>query len=794
MKRISVWLVPAALALLQLAAWPGYPLLIGESVSATEAATALAVTAVAAAALLWRRTAPVAALAVIVLALALGEWGLPTDATTAIGAADFVALYSVAVLRTQRTAVLAALAVMVWQCVSVAVYEGVDPDYAAAFAMIVVFYMTVLALGRSRHRWHADRARAAAELAEAEARRLRAADTERHRLARELHDVTAHHLTSIVVIASAAQRIGGSRPELMAEARDFAARTGRDTLNALHRLVALLQRPDARPDAAGPGLEELAEGFRRLGQRVTVAGAETLPPAVAEAAYGIVREALTNTLRYAPGSAVTVRLDEGSCGVELTVTDDGPAAADRPPAGSLGSGRGITGMRERAEALGGALDAGPRDGGGWRVRAVLPKAGSAAAGRRRPGSDRVIDVAVLLLALLVPAIALLVAVTEPDPASPGTGWVPPAALILIAHAVPLVWRRERPWIVLAVVVVSTWAWPAMVAAGVLPEYFGWFAVAGMGVEILAVHAVARYGRDHVLTWLAMVAVLFGTLPAYTLMLVLDPAEELAGESPAFLLVFVTGVCGIPLAVPLLAAWLIGFLVRHRRDQDRARQHHAVAAATAWALHDAGAERARVAAGLREAVLRDTALVADAADRGDLDEVLTSARAALDGMRGLLNDLREAPSGESAGTDRTPQPTLAALPALAERWRANGRTVTIETTGEGRTLSPDVDLSAYRVVELLLAGDTATVTVRVDLSDDPLRITVTPMPADPGGEVAAGLRARLAAVGGSLGTTADGAPEIRLPATVPTATAAERQEAQDQNVDANEEEVTSSQPG
>ncbi|OJF14720.1 hypothetical protein BG844_08225 [Couchioplanes caeruleus subsp. caeruleus] len=789
MKRISTWLVPALLAVQQLLAWPGLPLLEGESVTAVQVCTVLAVTAVTSVALLWRRSAPMAVLTVVVPALALGMWGLPADATMAISNAEFIALFSVAVWRTQRTAVLTALVLIVWECLAYAVFQPFGPEYPLVVAVIVVFDVTVVALGRARHRWHADRARAAIELAEAEDRRLRAADTERHRLARELHDVTAHHLTSIVVIASAAQRIGGSRPELMAEARDFAARTGRETLAALHRLVALLQLPDQRPDAHG--LEELAEGFRRLGQRVTVTGTTALPPGVAEAAYGIAREALTNTLRYAPGAAVAVRLGDGPGGVELTVTDDGPAAADRPPQGQLGSGRGLTGMRERAEALGGSLEAGPRDGGGWRVRAVLPAAGCP--GPRRPRAERVIDAAVLLLALFVPASAVLLLITDPElgPGTPpGSRWVPLIALTLIAHAVPLMWRRDRPWIVLAVVVLTTWVWPALVATHVLPEHFGWFALAGLGVEVLAVHAVARYGRDTVLTWLAMVAVLFSTIPAATLMLILEPPEDFAGEPPGALFLFMTVMCGLSMSQPLFAAWLTGFLVRRRRDRARARQDHAVAAATAWALADAAAERARVAAGLHAAVLRDTALVAEAADRGDLDQVLSRARAALDGMRGLLNNLREAP----AQADRTPQPTLAALPALAERWRANGRTVTIETTGAGRTLSPDVDLSAYRVVELLLAGDTGPVTVGVDLSGDPLRITVTPMPSDPGGEVAAGLRARLAAVGGSLATTPAGRPEIRLPATPAAAPARPGGGAGQERDGENEEEVTSSQPG
>ena len=757
MERIPVWLLPAVLALLQLAAWPGLPYLNDESVPALSSATAVAVTVTVAVALVWRRTAPVATTVVVVAALTVAELGLPPDTLTAITVGDIVLLYGLAVRRSQRTAVVAAAVLTVWQSALAALDPALREDYAASVVFLVVFYVAVVALGRARHHWYADRAQSAARLAEAEERRLRAADTERHRLARELHDVTAHHLTSIVVIASAAQRVGGTRPELVAEAREFAASTGRETLGALHRLVALLQQPGAAPGAER--LTELADGFRRLGQHVTLEGTASMTPAVADAAYGIAREALTNTLRYAPGSAVTVRVADTPAGVELSVGDDGTAAAREQPAARLGSGRGIAGMRERAAALGGTLEAGPRPGGGWRVRAVLPASEAPAVSARwRPGAETVIDAAVLLLALVIPAVALLVEMGGSLPPSVASL----AALTVIGHALPLAWRRTRPWTVLAAVLATGWVWPLLIAVQVLTITHGWLVLTGLGVEVLAVHAVARHGRRPGLTWLAMPAVLASVVPAITLMLVLDPPRDMQSDAVVAGAVLAL-LGGVPLAFPVFGAWLAGFVVRRRRDRAQAHEDYAVASATAWALAEAGAERARVAAGLREAVLRDTARVADAADRGDLDEVLSAARTALDTMRGLLKDLRDAPAGEAGDGARAPQPTLEALPALADRWRSGGRTVDLEVAAGGRRLSTDVDVSAYRVVELLLAGDTGPVRVRVDATGDPLRIAVTPMPDDPGGEVAAGLRARLAAVGGTQAVTADGTSEIRLPA-------------------------------
>ncbi|MET8152777.1 histidine kinase [Actinoplanes sp. NPDC049668] len=756
MNRIWVWLLPLALAAAQLAVWPG----AGDPASATVAATGVAVTLVVAVALLWRRSAPPAVLGVVLAAMTVGALGVSTDALWLIGTADVIALYNVAVLRSWRLTLGAAAGTVAWQSVMIATAPP-DPDlsYPVNVVLTLAAYSIVVAFGRARHHWHAERAGAAARLAEAEQRRARAADTERHRLARELHDVTAHHLTSIVVIASAAQRLGGTRPELVAEARDFAARTGADTLAALHRLVALLRLPDERPGPAARRLAELAEGFRLLGQPVTVeAGPGDPPGPAADAAVGIAREALTNTLRYAPGGAVRIRLAIAGGGTELTVDDDG---AGGPGVTGVGSGRGIAGMRERAAALGGTVTAGHRPEGGWRVRLVLPPdraAPPAGAPRWRPGAEQVIDVMLVLLAMLLPLSVLLA--TDGDPAVTRA----PVALLLIVvlgSSVPIAWRRGRPWSVLAAVTAAAWAWPLLTVTGVVPHRLGWLTATCLVAELIAVYAVARYGRGPGLSALAIPAALTAAVPAAGAVLVLDPSLTDGGMPPLVGLLFMAVFLAVPIGGAAGGAWLTGFLVRRRHGRVLAREHDAVAAATAQAIAGAAAERARVALGLRAAVLRDTARVATAAREGDLDQVVDSARAALGAMRGLLDGLRADPRTDPV--ERDPQPTVAALPGLVERWRAGGREVGLELREPGRPLPADVDLSAYRVVELLLAGDTGPVSVRADLAGDPLRVAVRPMPADPGGEVAAGLRARMAAVGGTMIIGADGGPEFLLPA-------------------------------
>ena len=761
MERIPGWLLPFVLAVVQLAVWPGIPLVSGDALSATAVATGVTATAVVAVALLWRRKAPPATTAIVAAALTVGTFGVPLDALLVVTVADLVALYSVAVLRSQRLTLGITAAVMLWQCALLAAAEGLTPDYPAEVVSVLVVYPAVIAFGRARHRWHAERGTAAGRLAEADDRRARAADTERHRLARELHDVTAHHLTSIVVIASAAQRLGGTRPDLVAEAREFAARTGRDTLAALHRLVALLQLPDERPGPATARLTELAEGFRLLGQRVTVQAAPgDLPPATSEAIGGITREALTNTLRYAPAGEVRIRLAPTTDGLELTVDDDGAGAVGVT---GLGSGRGIAGMRERATAVGGTLTAGPRPGGGWRVRAVLPLTTAPAAPpprrRRLPGSERVIDMVLFLLAVFPSVGALLVTDGDADLAAAP---VPLLILASSAHAAPVIWRRSRPWTVLGAVALTSWVVPVLIATGTVAPALGWVMLAGLSAEAVAVYAVARYARRPDLSALAIPAALTSAVLATGVTLALDPPPEEGVPFVAWML-FMSAVIGCPLGVPIAGCWLAGFAVRRRRTRIEAREHDAVASSTAQAIWLAGLERTRVAAGLRAAVLRDTARVATAADAGDLDQVLTSARTALDAMRGLLNGLREEPDPARGAAGRDPQPTTAALPGLVDRWRGNGRRVGLELRGAGRALPADVDLSAFRVVELLLAGDTGPVEVRVDLTGDPVRISMRPMPVDEGGEIAAGLRARLAAVGGSMTTAGDGLPEILLPA-------------------------------
>src|SRR6266508_3854220 len=397
MAFVRNWLLPILLATAQVAVWPGLAWWLGPEPDRGSVAVGLVATGLAAVALGRRRRSPVAALVAVTVVVTVAQLSLANDADLGlVSIGEAIALYSVTARRSLRLSLAVTPLVAINDTVLSLVRNGFARGRLGEAMVNFVILALVLALGRSRYRWRAARQEAADQLARAEADSRSAATAERQRLARELHDVAAHHLTSIVVTAAAAERLPG-QPDLLTQALTFAANTGRETLAALHRLVAVMNTDAPDTDRAPPLLarvEELASGFVRLGQPVTVRAEgriEPLPARVAEAAHGIAREALTNALRYAPGAAVTVRLAARPDALELTVDNDDGAGPE--PAEPLGSGRGLAGMRERAESVGGSVRAGPGSGSGsgsgvgvgvgvgvgWSVRAVLPVCQAAAA-------------------------------------------------------------------------------------------------------------------------------------------------------------------------------------------------------------------------------------------------------------------------------------------------------------------------------------------------------------------------------------------------------------------------------
>lgn len=210
---------------------------------------------------------------------------------------------------------------------------------------------------------------------------------ERLAVARDLHDVVAHHITGIVVQAQAAQivvRRGSAEPGPLAESLAGIEAAGTEALTSLRRVVGLLRdADDASPAAPGPeSLGTLVGRFQARGHEVHLRlpdGGPAWPPELTAAVYRVVQESLTNITRHAPHArSVAVTVSDGPDGVSVEVSDDAPHAGatrrSRETAPEPGGGYGLIGMRERVEALGGTLRAGPRPDAGWTVLATLPPA------------------------------------------------------------------------------------------------------------------------------------------------------------------------------------------------------------------------------------------------------------------------------------------------------------------------------------------------------------------------------------------------------------------------------------
>ena len=224
---------------------------------------------------------------------------------------------------------------------------------------------------------------------------------ERRRLAGELHDVAAHHLAGIVVQAAALERLIDRDPQTAREATQQLRRQAKETLSGLRSVVGLL-RSDEEAEESSPGLRDLPElvaSTRALGVDVelldggllgdepgdgtthTTSGgvpsgdAAACMPVLSQrtdtAVFRVAQQSISNALQHAPGAPITVELRRTEDSLELTVLN-GPA--HRPSTDPGGGGTGLTVMRERADAVGGSLHAGPVEGGGWRVRLVLPLA------------------------------------------------------------------------------------------------------------------------------------------------------------------------------------------------------------------------------------------------------------------------------------------------------------------------------------------------------------------------------------------------------------------------------------
>ncbi|MFE3518330.1 sensor histidine kinase [Streptomyces sp. NPDC059166] len=219
---------------------------------------------------------------------------------------------------------------------------------------------------------------------EREAQSKVAVAAERARIARELHDVVAHNVSVMVVQADGAAYVMDSSPDQARQALETISGTGRQALAEMRRLLGVLRTGDTEesgeyvPQPDVEQIQELVGKVRETGLAVDFKIEGTprpLPSGVELTAYRIVQEALTNTRKHGgPDAGASVRLVYFDDGLGLLVEDDGRGAPHElyEDGGADGAGQGMIGMRERVGMVGGTLDAGPRQGGGFRISALLP--------------------------------------------------------------------------------------------------------------------------------------------------------------------------------------------------------------------------------------------------------------------------------------------------------------------------------------------------------------------------------------------------------------------------------------
>ncbi len=381
------------------AAWPAVSaglvagfVLVGTGAAAQDQPTARSLDALGVALLLasslalaLRRTRPAAVLiasaAAVLLYLALGYPFGP------LFLAPIVALCSAVLAGHRRVPyTAAAVAVLALAGVHMVRNPGVVPlTGTAAWGAALVALVAACEVWRSRR----ERLAQVAATQEETARRRRS--DERLRIAQELHDVLGHHVSLINVQAGVALYLMDDDPEQARTALTAIKQSSRDLLREMRATLGVLRGVDtAPPHHPVPGLADLdtlVADVRATGLPVaiTVRGEPAgLPPAVDRAAYRIVQEALTNTLRHAGPARATVLLEHGRDGLVVQVDDDGagsrPARPGPDTGPDAGAGNGLAGIRERAEALGGTSEIGARPGGGFRVHVRLPVRAGAGTG------------------------------------------------------------------------------------------------------------------------------------------------------------------------------------------------------------------------------------------------------------------------------------------------------------------------------------------------------------------------------------------------------------------------------
>jgi signal transduction histidine kinase len=365
-------------ALLEIEVWtidPSHPPgdVGSEVFSSSERAVAAAAGLVMTLSLAWRRRAPLVVLGVAIATSVVANVVGVLDEATTPAIAVVVAVYSVGAHTERVRAAVGGLGVAAL----------IAANAAGQFSLgDLLFIATIVGgawLAGRAIRYRRERERVLVRLTvdlehEREEKARAAVAEERVRIARELHDIVAHAISVIVLQARGGRRSLATDPEETREALDMIEATGSEALAEMRRLLGMLRRDDEEialaPQPSLCYLDALAAQVREAGLPVdlSVEGEPIeLPPGVDLSAYRIVQEALTNALKHAgPATArVVVRYREHDLELEIADTGLGSGTSD-------GDGHGLAGMRERVSLYGGKIEAGPRDEGGFAVRARLP--------------------------------------------------------------------------------------------------------------------------------------------------------------------------------------------------------------------------------------------------------------------------------------------------------------------------------------------------------------------------------------------------------------------------------------
>ena len=326
-------------------------------------------------ALVGRRRAPDAVLVVILTALFVQTWlGVPSNAQLATVAIPVIAAYSLgAHARTPAVSLRGLLAGVLLIGSVVLLDGGGASDLGFGLTLLVGPWLAGrLVRGRTDQAQRSDeRALRATEAAAGQARA--AADAERVRIARELHDLVSHTLSVMVIQAGAAERLVRSDPDRAQESLREIQHSGRQAVAEMRSLLSVIRTADEPARAPQPGLAQLADLVRQersAGRDVTMdvqGSVRSLPKGLELSAYRVTQEALVNARTHADGASVQVRVHYQPDCLDLTITDDGKGRDH-----DIGSGHGIIGMRERVALYGGRLEAGVVGESGWQIHATFP--------------------------------------------------------------------------------------------------------------------------------------------------------------------------------------------------------------------------------------------------------------------------------------------------------------------------------------------------------------------------------------------------------------------------------------